>query len=161
MAVVTAGVRVALSLGVAVGVGLGVAAAARAARDDYTGAKACGICHETIYRSWQDTAHARAASSLGKQARSRRCQSCHMTGDAPAGDAYFADVGCESCHGAGAGYSPDDVMRDAALARALGLRDLSTPAARALVCNGCHRASTRVAEFDPERAWQSIRHGDR
>ncbi len=82
-----------------------------------------------------------------------------MTGDAPAGEAYDSGVGCESCHGAGAGYSPDDVMRDPPLARALGLRDLSTPAARAQVCIGCHRAATRLAPFDPERAWETIRHG--
>ena len=81
-----------------------------------------------------------------------------MTGDAPAGDGYFAGVGCESCHGAGAGYAPDDIMRDRPLARLLGLRDLSTPAARAALCASCHRASTRLAPFDPVAAWKAIRH---
>jgi hypothetical protein len=146
-----------LRTGAGVALAACLATAAYAARADYTGSKACAACHAEIYASWQNTAHARAGTSAGKRAE-RRCQGCHMTGDAPAGDAYFAGVGCEACHGAGAAYSPDDLMRDRPLAQLLGLRDLSTAPARAAVCASCHRVSTRLAPFDPEAAWASIRH---
>lgn len=66
-----------------------------------------------------------------------------------------APVGCEACHGPAADCAPEDVMRDTAL----GLRDLSTPAARAVLCLAGHRESTRLAGFDAEAAWKRIRHG--
>jgi hypothetical protein len=62
------------------------------------------------------------------------------------------EVGCEACHGAGAAYAEDDVMRDRPVAQALGLADASTAAARAAMCAPCHRASTRGAPFDPAAA---------
>lgn len=49
-------------------------------------------------------------------------------------------------------------MRDPALARRLGLRDLSTPAKRAALCLECHNAGTSLVPFDPETAYQQIRH---
>ena len=128
------------------------------AKGRFTGSEACGQCHEAQLAQWRITAHARAADSLRQRARLRRCQSCHTTGDAPAGRPAFSGVGCESCHGAGAGYSPDDIMRDPTLAAALGLRDLSTPEARKAVCARCHGSGTRISTFDPEQAWERIKH---
>src|SRR5262245_2057217 len=121
-----------------------VASPARADRADYVGSQACGACHAAELAAWQASAHARAAIA---GAAPRRCAACHGTGDAPAGAAYEAAVGCEACHGAGAAYAPDDVMRDPPLAAALGLRDLSAPAARAAVCAACHKpgGATRLA----------------
>jgi len=136
------------------------AATAFAARSDFVGAQACKSCHADIYQSWRQTQHAKASDSLGRDTASRRCQSCHDTGDAPAGETYFRGVQCESCHGGGAGYSPDDVMRNRSLARSLGLVDLSTPELRAKVCQRCHRAETRIAPFDADKAWKSIAHGE-
>jgi len=130
------------------------ATAARAGTDRDTGTAACGACHAEIRRGWSRTPHARASLRAG-EARSPRCRACHMT---DGGSAPLPGVGCEACHGAGVDYAPDDVMRDPALARALGLRDLSTPARREVVCLACHRESTRLARFDPEAAWQRIRH---
>jgi hypothetical protein len=130
--------------------------------DPFLGDAACARCHAEIHRSWAETTHARATESLGAQeASSSRCRACHMTGDAPSGAASRRGVGCEACHGPGADYAPEDVMRDAALARALGLRDLSTPARRAAVCMRCHRQGTRLAPFDPEAAWARIRHPEK
>ena len=43
----------------------------------------------------------------------------------------------------------DDVMRSPQVARALGLADLSTPAARAAACAACHARGTRATAFDP------------
>ncbi|MEJ7599096.1 MAG: hypothetical protein WKG01_14400, partial [Kofleriaceae bacterium] len=78
-----------------------------------------------------------------------RCLACHGTGEAPAGPAIAVEVGCESCHGAGAAYAEDDVMRSPQVARALGLIDVSTPKARAAVCAACHARATRSRVFDP------------
>jgi hypothetical protein len=123
------------------------------------GVDACAGCHQDIARTWRSTAHARALTSLTRaEAASSACRSCHATGAAPAGRSDLPGVQCEACHGAGADYAPDDVMRDPPLARALGLRDLSTPALRAAACNRCHVRSTRLAPFDPEAAWRRIAH---
>ncbi len=120
---------------------------ANAARDDYVGPSTCGGCHPRAYADWQLSAHARAGQSLGPRPAAQ-CLFCHTTGDAPAGRAFFAAVTCEACHGPGAGYAADDIMRDPPLSRALGLRDLSTPETRATLCRTCHRAQTRILPFD-------------
>lgn len=131
--------------------------AARGGQADYTGAETCGRCHEAAFAIWRASAHARAAERLG-QSPQRRCLGCHATGEAPAGQSLPGGVGCEACHGPGAGYAEDDIMRDPTLARNLGLRDLSTPAARAALCAECHRATTRITPFDPEAAYKRIQH---
>jgi hypothetical protein len=123
-----------------------LAAAAAAARAGaWVGSATCGTCHPSELAAWQKTAHARAADHLGARPRAR-CLACHGTGDAPAGKAAYLEVGCEACHGAGGHYAEDDIMRDPLLARALGLRDLSTETAALAVCTGCHLGSgTRLA----------------
>ncbi|HVV81949.1 MAG TPA: multiheme c-type cytochrome [Kofleriaceae bacterium] len=130
----------------------GLAAAALAllagARGDYVGSATCGTCHPRELAAWQRTAHARAVTALPART-SARCFACHGTGDAPVGRAYFAEVGCEACHGAGGHYAVDDVMRDAPLARALGLADVTSPAGRAAVCARCHTGrGTRLQPVD-------------
>jgi len=149
-----------LTLGLATG-------GAVAARRDWTGSAACGTCHPAELAAWQATPHARTRARLApppgpsRSGRSEspcgegagcgdaRCLACHATGEAPAGPAIALEVGCEACHGAGAAYAADDLMRDRPVALALGLVDLSTPAARAAACAPCHRRSTRGTPFDP------------
>ncbi len=115
------------------------------ARRDWVGSATCGTCHPSQLAAWQATAHARSVTRLGRTAGTARCLGCHGTGDAPAGKSYFAEVGCEACHGAGGHYATDDLMRDPVLARALGLVDVAVPAVRAAVCARCHAAaSTRL-----------------
>lgn len=122
-----------------------VAVLAAAKAGQWVGSDTCGSCHPSQLAGWKETRHARAADRLGAKPRAR-CLGCHGTGDAPAGKAAFLEVGCEACHGAGGHYAEDDIMRDAALAHALGLRDLSTDTAALAVCAGCHRGSgTRLA----------------
>jgi hypothetical protein len=122
-------------------------ARAHADRADYVGSAVCGSCHPAELAAWQATPHARASARLA--AVPRRCYACHGTGDAPAGAAYWPEVGCEACHGAGATYALDDVMRDAPLAHRLGLRDVTTPAPRAQVCAACHHGpGTRLTPVD-------------
>lgn len=134
-----------LALGVALG---GTAGVAAAARGDWTGSAACGACHPGELAAWQVTPHARTRDRFASRPQAR-CLGCHATGEAPAGPAIAVEVGCEACHGAGAAYATDDLMRDRPVALALGLADSSTPAARAAICAACHRTSTRGAAFDP------------
>jgi hypothetical protein len=154
---------------------IGLSGIALGARRDWTGSAACGTCHPAELAAWQATPHAttrarfatrpgpsrtdrfRSAAQQGSESPcgegppcvESRCLGCHATGEAPAGPAIAVEVGCEACHGAGAAYAEDDVMRDRPVARALGLADLSTPGARAAVCAQCHRRPTRAAPFDP------------
>lgn len=138
-------------------VGLVLGVDSHADRGDFVGAKVCGSCHKQAYEVWARSAHATATDRLGKRT-GRKCLACHSTGDAPAGRAYFSGVQCEACHGGGAGYQHGDVMRNPTLARALGLRDLSTPEKRAALCNSCHQVRTRLKPFDPEAAYKTIKH---
>jgi hypothetical protein len=127
---------------------LALATAAGAARGDWTGSAACGACHPAQLAAWQATPHATTKRRFPAPAPAR-CLACHGTGEAPAGPAIAVEVGCEACHGAGAAYAEDDLMRSPPVARALGLVDLSTPAARAAACAPCHARTTRGAPFDP------------
>jgi len=161
----------------------GVAGVAGASRKDWTGSAACGACHPAELASWQATPHARTRErfaarpdpsridrfrSAAKQGSESpcgegppcgeaRCLGCHATGEAPAGPAIAVEVGCEACHGAGAAYATDDLMRDRPVALALGLADVAAPRARAAMCASCHRASTRSAAFDPAAPVHPVR----
>jgi hypothetical protein len=119
-----------------------LAGAAAAARRDWLGSVACGSCHPQQLAAWQRTAHARGPRGLaGPASKTTACALCHATGEAPAGPTVEAGVGCEACHGAGADYAAADVMRNPALARELGLADVSSAAGRAAVCAACHGAT--------------------
>jgi hypothetical protein len=139
--------------------GAGAPLAAESPTSRYLGVDACASCHRAIAAGWRNTAHSRALAALDRrEAASPRCRACHATGEAPLGRSDLPGVQCEACHGAGADYAPDDVMRDRALAGALGLRDLASPARRGALCMRCHHAATRLAPFDPEEAWKRIAH---
>ena len=128
---------------------LAMCATASAGRLDWTGSAACGACHPKELAGWQATPHAVTRNRFANQRPQSKCLGCHATGEAPAGPVIAIEVGCEACHGAGAAYSPDDVMRDRPVALALGMADLSTPKARAAVCATCHARMTRERPFDP------------
>jgi hypothetical protein len=122
---------------------------AYAARRDWTGSGTCGTCHAKELAAWQSTPHALTRKRFAQKPEAR-CLGCHATGEAPAAPAIAVEIGCEACHGAGAAYAPDDIMRDRPVALALGLRDLSTPALRAKLCAECHASVTpRGTPFDP------------
>ena len=125
-----------------------VAATASAGQLDWTGSTACGSCHPRELAGWQATPHATTRTRFDQRPPSK-CLGCHATGEAPAGPVVAVEVGCEACHGAGAAYSPDDIMRDRPVALALGLTDVSTPKARAALCMSCHARQTRERPFDP------------
>ncbi len=121
--------------------------AARAAPGDWLGAEACASrCHAEVLASWRATAHARG----GAPGTRAGCASCHAT--APRRLA-LTGVQCEACHGAGAHYAKDDIMRNPTLARALGLADAAAS------CVRCHRdPATRVTGFDHAAAWKKVAH---
>lgn len=123
-------------------------AVAHAARRDWMGSEACGKCHPDQLAAWRATPHATTVKHLPAKPAGA-CLACHATGEAPAGAVLAIQVGCESCHGAGAAYGEDDVMRNPTVSRALGLADTSTPVARAKICAACHARGTKSAPFDP------------
>ncbi|HLL25965.1 MAG TPA: multiheme c-type cytochrome, partial [Kofleriaceae bacterium] len=92
---------------------VGVAAAGRA---DWVGSARCGSCHPKHLAAWLKTPHASTAKRFAAKPDAR-CLACHSTGDAPAGPVIAVEVGCEACHGAGAAYAEDDIMRNRPVAR--------------------------------------------
>jgi hypothetical protein len=126
-------------------------APALATAGDLVGPETCRACHPAAYASWREGPHARAQEGLSERQRAdRRCLSCH----APAAEAGLAGVGCEASHGPGRAYSAVYVMRDAELARALGL---VIPGERA--CAGCHTEATpSLQKFDHQKKLKLIAH---
>ncbi len=130
-----------------------------AAPSDWLGSKACAGCHEAAFDAWKRGPHTQSRASLGADSNRVACLGCHASGEAPAGIALAGGVGCESCHGAGAGYAFDDVMRDRPLREALGLVSLSDLASRERVCRACHQQELRLTPFAVEQAWARLPHG--
>ncbi|MBK9519521.1 MAG: hypothetical protein IPO09_19785 [Anaeromyxobacter sp.] len=133
---------------------LALALPGRAAAGDLVGPETCKACHPGAYAAWREGPHARALESLPERSRGdQRCLSCH----APAAEAGQAGVGCEACHGPGRAYAARYVMRDAELARALGL---VVGGERA--CLGCHTETTPgLRRFDYQQKVKLIAHPDR
>ena len=94
--------------------------------EDYVGANKCKVCHMKIFKSWEQTSHAKAfevlkpgAAAEAKQAagldlqkdytQDSTCVSCHTTGTP-----QQAGIQCEACHGAGKQYSNIKIMNKAA-----------------------------------------------
>lgn len=139
---------------------VGAPALAAAAARDWIGSERCGSCHPAQLSAWGATAHARPFAAAGRATAA--CLACHTTGESPAGPVIERVVGCEACHGAGADYAAEDIMRNRRLALDLGLADLSAAAAasapasapsvalspRAAVCASCHRAVALAAGRD-------------
>ncbi len=117
-------------------------AAAGALAHDFLGAESCQACHPDAYAAWQNSAHARAKQVLSaQQQKDVRCQSCHSPDEATQ---KVAQVTCETCHGGGQYYSSTYVMKDAELARLVGLVDPNEKG-----CRSCHdNASPSLKPFD-------------
>ena len=118
------------------------------------GAVRCGTCHVDVYDEWSKSAHARSLRSLTDEQRNDpTCRSCHTL--APSSpDPALVGVQCESCHGLGSDYAPENVMRDNRLARLLGLKEV-TPA----TCEGCHEGVTaRLEAIDYQAMIEAVAH---
>jgi len=131
------------------------AEAAAPAGGNYTGNAACGGCHAPALAFWQTTKHARALSALARVGRDKdpACVGCHVTGylqpggpkDIADARARFANVGCESCHGAGSKHGA-----------ALDKRGTLARAVPEATCRGCHTADVTNGEFDYRKFVQAV-----
>lgn len=118
----------ALCFGVVLASGVAVAA-------DFTGPESCKACHLQAYEGWKQSKHFRARESLSaQQQKDARCLSCHSPDEA---EQSVSNVSCETCHGGGQFYVSSYVMKDAELARLVGLQDPSEKS-----CRNCHDASS-------------------
>ncbi len=144
----------------------------------YTGSHACAECHDAPekgfqFSRWRETKHARAYETLGTPAAreiamktgvagdpqtSVACLKCHSTAyhraSAGVAETYsiLEGVGCESCHGAGSAYAPEDVMKDKPRAVAAGLLPVQKS-----TCLACHEQA-HGKSFDFETASKLIAH---
>ena len=102
---------------------------------DFLGPESCQSCHPEAYLAWKASPHARAKEVLSpRQQKEARCISCHSPNET---EQKVTQVSCETCHGGGQYYSAKYVMRDAELARLVGLVD---PGEKG--CKNCHDASS-------------------
>jgi len=119
----------------------------------FGGSESCQPCHEEIYKSWSETAHAHAFDILVGAGRDldRDCTPCHTTGFYHLGGFESAletpeltNVQCEACHGNGHDHLLDSQNK--------------TPGNSRNVCTDCHNAE-QTPDFDFDRFWAKIRHG--
>lgn len=134
-------------LAMCVGLGSGLARAY-----DSLGPESCQGCHPDAYAAWKTSPHARAKESLpGRSQADARCLSCHSPAES---DQKVVAVGCETCHGGGQYYATRYVMKDAELARLVGLIDPTEKQ-----CRSCHDSSSpSLRPFDFAAALKAMDH---
>jgi hypothetical protein len=122
---------------------------------DFLGPESCQGCHPDAYAAWRSSAHSRAKESLSpQQQREPRCLSCHSPAEADNRGSSITNITCETCHGGGLYYSARYVMKDAELARLVGLIDPSEKG-----CRTCHDASSpSLKAFDFVAKLKAIDH---
>jgi hypothetical protein len=112
----------------------------------YASNAACNMCHEKVVTQWKGTAHAAAVQTLESRGRQRDlyCLRCHTTGFLQPGGTrnletavgYYAEVGCESCHGPSVAHVRTQKKTDTRR---------QVPAS---VCLQCHRPDQSPEPFD-------------
>ncbi len=151
----------------------------------YVGTRKCKTCHKkekigNQYKIWKESKHAEAYKTLltekadsislsldniKKAVENQKCLKCHVT-------AYDADksllgkkykkedgIGCESCHGAGKGYSKKKIMKKHELAVQNGLVEYKDEADIEKQCKTCHNEdSPTYKEFEFKKRWEDIKH---
>ena len=79
----------------------------------FTGNDVCSLCHNKIFKHWQETGHAHAYETLLKSGHQDdpECLSCHTIGmyyisgfETIETTPGMKDVGCENCHGPGSDH---------------------------------------------------------
>ena len=127
--------------------------------EPFIGSSGCRVCHAAAYARWRETNHAREFSGLPSGDRLvTSCLRCHVTGY---GDRLgyragvevpdLANVGCEACHGPGAGHARS---RYPELVPTLTGGECP-PCEINRICRLCH-TSERSAGFDLARALEKI-----
>ena len=151
----------------------------------FTGAQACGACHEGPafghqFSKWRLSAHAKAYASLAlpeskeivrlsglteEPHQSKMCLGCHATAaeaeEWERAEHFHLEDGlqCEACHGPGSEYAPEEIMKDRTQAMMHGLRMPTKE--DCLICHrakGSHDAVLTRPPFDLDSAWQAIAH---
>ncbi|NOT61857.1 MAG: hypothetical protein HOP19_16710, partial [Acidobacteria bacterium] len=115
----------------------------------------CAQCHKAEFDKWQKTRHAHAFKGIETRQRiyDAACVGCHSVGFKQAGfinikaTPQFANVHCESCHGAGAEHAAKPEKGK-----------YVTPAAPAS-CVGCHDRDNSP-DFVFEKYWPVVAHGN-
>jgi hypothetical protein len=105
----------------------------------YTGTRKCKPCHGKQYKSWEQTAMAKAFDRLKPEEQGKAdCLMCHATGYGKEGGfksleetPAMVGVQCEACHGPGSIYFR--VMKDKEKSKAGGLLEQTEA-----VCKVCH-----------------------
>ena len=138
----------------------GYANAANAGSDafenwDYGSSQGCALCHQHQDAQWRTTDHSHALATLKTAGHDRdpECLGCHMTGFLVPGGTrnlktaytYFADVGCEACHGPSVVHmrAPSNHQ---GTSRKVAMR----------VCFGCHTPDQSRGTFDSEAALKQV-----
>ncbi len=125
----------------------------------YAGSAACAECHKLAASQWSKTGHAEAFATLAarKADADPNCIACHVVGfGAPSGyrrefaGRQLADVGCESCHGAGSLHVQQhrSGVPVTFKFRPLGAGD----------CRQCHHGEFS-RPFDWDKFWPQVKHG--
>ena len=121
----------------------------------YIGNMACGACHEEDLTIWRRSRHAQAYLTLARLKQNKEldpeCVTCHVIGlGFQTGFVSWqrtpdlANVGCESCHGAGLRHAEDPSKPYNKSSREF--------------CRTCHNAD-HSTDFDYERDLPSTKHG--
>ncbi|MEA3336362.1 MAG: multiheme c-type cytochrome [Chloroflexota bacterium] len=116
---------------------------------EYSGPEKCALCHMAETRSWENSPHAGALSSIedvhelacGEAGSTVDCQcmTCHTTNFDPDLHTYASGgVTCEACHGAYVDDHPEN-----------GVMQLQVDSA---VCSNCH--------IETHKEWQETAHGN-
>lgn len=158
--------------------GLNVRAVPHARREElgaYVGSEKCESCHETSYRIWKKSGHAKAYDTLVKADPPRNfdpeCISCHVIGWHPT--EYFPyqggflstektpqliNVGCESCHGPGGAHCEAEMKNDPALQEKLRKAAVITKAeSEKHQCMTCHDLDNSP-DFEFKLYWPNVEH---
>ncbi len=118
----------------------------------YTGNDVCALCHNKIFKHWQETDHSHAYKTLLQSGHQDdpECVFCHTVGlyylsgfRTPESTSGMKDVGCESCHGPGSDHKESQE------------KDYGTVAAEH--CRVCHE-NEHSPKFNFKDYWQKIKH---
>ena len=125
----------------------------------FAGSESCAKCHPGADKTWRETGHARAFSTLVKHGADADpdCIACHTVGFGTQGGyrrefaaTKLTDVGCESCHGPGSRHVASRLAGDAEAGR---LRPLGTGD-----CQRCHHGEFS-RPFEWTEFWPHVKHG--
>ncbi|MFQ5786953.1 MAG: multiheme c-type cytochrome [Thermodesulfobacteriota bacterium] len=112
----------------------------------------CAVCHNKIFKHWEETRHASAYETLVKAEHEYdpECIECHVIGlnyftgfETIESTPKLKGVGCESCHGPGSAHKETQ-------SKDYGKADVET-------CEICHE-SEHSPNFQFKEYWQKIKH---